>query len=264
MTIRVGVVGATGKMGRVVCAAIADDRELELVAAVGRRNAGRPLSEFVERDGAGLTVRDRLEALTEAKADVAVDFTTPDAVMANARWYASHHLNAVIGTTGITAQQIDEMRTLISKNGTNFVVAPDFSHGGAVMVQLAQLAAKYFPEVEIIETKLPSKLDSPSGTSMNTARQVAKARAQGEAASSHEVVPGARGGDVEGVHVHSLRLSGPASIEEARFARPGEYLVISLTSLDRAPYVAGAIRAIKAVGTRPGFTFGFAPLIDGD
>src|SRR5262249_31059569 len=151
-----------------------------------------------------------------------------------------------------------------SKNGTNFVVAPDFSHGGAVMLQLAQLAARYFPEVEIIETKLPSKLDAPSGTSMNTARQVAEGRARGGAPSSREGVAGARGGEVEGVRVHSLRLSGPASIEEARFARSGEYLVISLTSLDRAPYVAGTLRAIKAVAKRPGLTFGFAPLLDLD
>ena len=263
MTIRVGVVGATGKMGRVVSAAVADDPELELVAGVSR-HAGAPLGEFIDRPSVKVTVSDRLDALTAAKVDVAVDFTVPDAVMANARWYADHHLHAVIGTTGITARDIEEMRSLISKNGTNFVVAPDFSHGGAVLVKLAELAAKYFPEVEIIETKLPSKLDSPSGTSMNTARRIANARAAGGSASSREVVPGARGGEVDGVRVHSLRLSGPASIEEARFARPGEYLVISLTSLDRAPYVAGTLRAIKAVAKRPGFTFGFAPLLDPD
>src|SRR5262245_43889257 len=111
-------------MGRVVCAAIAEDPELELVAAVGRRNAGRPLSDFVDKGANGLRVSDRLESLTEAKATVVADFTTPDAVMANARFYADHHLHAVIGTTGILPSHVDEMRAMVSKNGTNFVVAP--------------------------------------------------------------------------------------------------------------------------------------------
>src|SRR2546430_2071605 len=114
-------------MGRVVCAAIVDDPELELVAAVGRRNAGKPVGEVIARADVDVPLSDRLDALTEARASVAVDFTHPDVVMTNARWYASHHLHAVIGTTGLTPRDVDEVRQLASQNGTHFVVAPDFS-----------------------------------------------------------------------------------------------------------------------------------------
>jgi len=258
---RVGVVGATGKMGRVVCAAVADDPALELVAGVARKASGERLGPIIDRRS-DVVVSDRLEALTDAKVDVAVDFTRAEAVIPNAKWYAAHHLHSVIGTTGITADDIEQIRALAESNGTNFVVAPDFSFGGAVMLQMLRIAAKHFPEVELIETHLPTKADAPSGTTMNTARQIAKVRPASAASVSKEVVPGARGGEVSGVRVHSLRLSGPAGIEEARFARPGEYLTVSLTAFDRAPFALGALVAIKAVATRPGLTLGLSPLLD--
>jgi len=259
--IRVGVVGATGKMGRVVCAAVADDPALELVAAVARKAAGTRLAPIIDRDS-DVLVSDRLDALTDAKVDVAVDFTRAEAVIPNSRWYAAHHLHSVIGTTGITSEDIESIRQLATSNGTNFVVAPDFSFGGAVMLQMLRIAAKHFPEVELIETHLPSKLDAPSGTTMNTARELAKVRRESVPAASREVVPGARGGELNGVRVHSLRLSGAAGIEEARFARPGEYLTVSLTAFDRAPFALGALVAIKAVASRPGLTVGLLPLLD--
>ena len=259
--IRVGVVGATGKMGRVVCAAVADDPALELAAAVARSTAGERLAPIIGR-ATDLVVSDRLEALTDAKVDVAVDFTRPEAVIPNAGWYAEHHLHGVIGTTGITADDIEQIRRLAESNGTNFVVAPDFSFGGAVMLQMLKIAAKHFPEVELIETHLPTKADAPSGTTMNTARQIAKVRRASVPSASKEVIPGARGGEISGVRVHSLRLSGAAGIEEARFARPGEYLTVSLTAFDRAPFALGALVAIKAVATRPGLTIGLSPLLD--
>lgn len=259
--IRVGVVGATGKMGRVVCAAVADDPALELAAAVARRTAGERLAPIIGR-ATDLVVSDRLEALTDASVDVAVDFTRAEAVIPNAGWYAEHHLHGVIGTTGITADDIEKIRALAEGNGTNFVVAPDFSFGGAVMLQMLRIAAKHFPEVELIETHLPTKADAPSGTTMNTAREIAKVRRESAASASKEVVPGARGGEISGVRVHSLRLSGPAGTEEARFARPGELLTVSLTAFDRAPFALGALVAIKAVATRPGLTIGLSPLLD--
>ena len=259
--IRVGVVGATGKMGRVVCAAIADDPDLEHAAAVARKASGQRLGPIIDRDSE-LVVSDKLDALTAAKVDVAVDFTRAEAVLPNSRWYAAHHLHSVIGTTGITADDIEQIRRLAEGNGTNFVVAPDFSFGGAVMLQMLRIAAKHFPEVELIETHLPSKADAPSGTTMNTARQIAKVRTAAPPSASKEVIPGARGGELNGIRVHSLRLSGAAGIEEARFARPGEYLTVSLTAFDRAPFALGALVAIKEVAKHPGLTVGLSPLLD--
>src|SRR5436190_17965306 len=130
-------------MGRVVCAAVADDPALELAAAVARKASGERLGPIIDRPS-DVVVSDRLEALTDAKVDVAVDFTRAEAVIPNASWYAAHHLHGVIGTTGITADDIEQIRTLAESNGTNFVVAPDFSFGGAVVLQMRRIAAKHF------------------------------------------------------------------------------------------------------------------------
>ncbi len=259
--IRVGVVGATGKMGRVVCAAVADDPALELAAGVARHGGAR-LGEVITRPDVDIIVSDRLDALADAGVQVAVDFTRADAVLPNARWYAEHHIHGVIGTTGITADDVERIRELASGNGTNFVVAPDFSYGGAVMLEMLRIAARHFPEVELIETHLPSKADAPSGTTMNTARQLAKVRREVRGSASKEVVAGARGGEVEGIRVHSLRLSGPPGEEEARLARPGELLTLRLTAFDREPFAVGTLVAIKAVASRPGLTYGLGPLLD--
>lgn len=262
--IRVGVVGGSGKMGRVVCAAVVDDPELELVAAVGKTKAGTPLRDLIGRNGVDLVVADRLEALTDAHADVAVDFSKTDAVMANSRWYAEHRLNAVIGTTGITSDDIATIGQLATKHGTNVVVGPDFSFGGAIYLEMLKIAARHFPEVELLEQHLPSKADAPSGTTMNTARELAKVRREARGSASKELIPGVRGGEVAGIRVHSIRLTGAPGVEEARFARPGELLTISITAFDREPFATGALIAIKKVGSRPGLTVGLPALLDLD
>ena len=260
--IRVGVIGGAGKMGRVVCAAIVDDPELELVAAVGRKTAGAALGPIIGKKDVTLKVADSLAALEDAGAQVAVDFTLADTVLPNARWCAEHHVHGVIGTTGIGQDHVDQIRTLATSNGTNFVVAPDFSYGGAIMLEMLKIAARHFPEVELVETHLPSKADAPSGTTMNTARQLAKVRRDARGSASKEVIPGARGGEIEGIRVHSLRLSGPPGEEEARFARPGEMLTVRLTAFGREPFAVGTLIAIKAVPSRPGLTYGLGPLLD--
>lgn len=262
--IRVGVVGGSGKMGRVVCAAVLDDPELDLVAAVGKTKAGKRLGDLIGRTGVDLVVADTLDALTHARADVAVDFSKPHAVMANARWYAEHGLHAVIGTTGITPDDLTELRALTEKRGTNAVVAPDFSYGGAVFLAMLKLAAPHFPEIELLEQHLPTKADAPSGTTMNTARELAKVRRETRGSASKEVVPGARGGEVAGIRVHSVRLTGAPGVEEARLARPGELLTISITAFDREPFATGALIAIKKVASRPGLTYGLPALLDLD
>jgi 4-hydroxy-tetrahydrodipicolinate reductase len=258
--IRVGVVGATGKMGRVVCAAVVDDPALELAAGVARHGGSR-LDGVIGRPSE-VVVSDKLEALADSGVQVAVDFTRADAVLPNARFYADHRMHAVIGTTGITADDVERIREIASESGTNVVVAPDFSYGGAVMLEMLKIAARHFPEIELIETHLPAKADAPSGTTMNTARQLAKVRREIRGSVSKEVVPGARGGEIAGIRVHSLRLSGAPGEEEARFSRPGEMLTLRLTAFDREPFALGTLIAIKAVGSRPGLTYGLGPLID--
>jgi 4-hydroxy-tetrahydrodipicolinate reductase len=261
--IRVGVVGAAGKMGKVVCAAVIADPELELVAAIDVMNVGTPIEKVIGRGDGGVAIARDLDGLTRAPVQVAVDFTHPDAVMNNVRWYARNRLHAVIGTTGIGPANLDEIRRLTAEHGVNMVVSPDFSPAGVVMLHIAKIAARHLDEVELLEIHPPGKAEAPSGTTMNTARTLAKVRAgrSAPAVRSRELAPGVMGGTVEGIRVHSFRLSGCVGHEEMRFAHRGDTLTISSTSHSREGYTAGVILGIKAVRGRSGLTYGLEPIL---
>jgi 4-hydroxy-tetrahydrodipicolinate reductase len=258
--IRLGVVGA-GKMGRAVCAAALDDPDVMLVAAIGRSQAGRRVAELIGRAETDVRVSDRLETLLDAQADVAVDFTDPDSVMANARWFLEHGIHSVIGTTGIKPEDLAELRSRAEAGRANMFVGDAFSVTDAVGRHIAKIAARYIPNVELSETHPPTKADAPSGTSVQTARELAKVGASSPKAASHEIVPGALGGEIDGIRVHSLRQWGGPGFEEIRFSLPGETMTIVLTPWSREPYANGALRAAKAVVERRGFTLGFETLL---
>jgi 4-hydroxy-tetrahydrodipicolinate reductase len=262
-TIRVGVVGAAGKMGKVVCAAVMDDPALELVAAIDMLRVGVPIEKAIGRGENGVAIAGSLDGLTQARTQVAVDFTHPDAVMANVRWYARHRVNAVIGTTGVSPADLDEIRQLTAEHRVNMVVSPDFSPSGVVMLHIAKIAARHLDEVELLEVHPPAKAEAPSGTTMNTARALAKVRdgRPGSQPRSRELVPGVMGGVVEGIRVHSFRLSGAVGHEEMRFSHRGDTLTISSTSHSREGYTAGVILGIKAVLQRQGLTYGLEPIL---
>jgi 4-hydroxy-tetrahydrodipicolinate reductase len=264
--IRVGVTGATGKMGRVLCAAVMDDPQLELVAAVGRSRLGTPLGKVIGRGDEGPPIRSDLQALVEAGAEVAVDFTHPEAVMGNARWYLEHRLHAVIGTTGLSPADIEELRAHAEGGAANMVISPDFSPAGVIYLHIGKIAARLLDEVELFEVHPPGKAEAPSGTTVNTARALARVREgrPGSQTRSKEVVAGALGGVVDGIRVHAFRLSGAVGHEEMRFAHRGDTLTLSTTSHSREGYTAGVILAVKAVRDRPGLTWGLEPLLGFD
>lgn len=261
--IRVGVVGAAGKMGKAVCAAVMADPALELVSAIDLAHVGTAIGTLIGREDGGVAIVGSLAGLTQMQVQVAVDFTHPDAVMANVRWYASQHLSAVVGTTGIGPAEIEEIRRLAAQHDVSMVVAPDFSPVGAVTLHVAKIAARHLDEVELFEIHPPAKADAPSGTTMNTARALAKVREgrPGTQSRSRELVPGAMGGVVDGIRVHSFRLSGAVGHEEMRFAHRGDTMTISSTSFSREGYAAGVILAIKVVRQRSGLTHGLAPIL---
>lgn len=261
---RVGVVGATGKMGKVVAAAVVDDADLELVAGIARSGGGTPIDVVIGRSGSGIFVSDLLDTLIDAHADVAIDFTHPDAAMENARWYLTHRIHAVIGTTGISPSGVDELRELSAATGANVVVSPDFSPTGVVMLHIAKIAARHLDELELLEIHPPTKAEAPSGTTINTARELAKIWKPSKSAQSRELVTGARGGHVDGIRVHSIRLSGAPGAEEIRFAHRGDTLTLTATSHQREGYASGVLLAVRAVATRPGLTFGLEPLLGFD
>ncbi|HEX2902766.1 MAG TPA: 4-hydroxy-tetrahydrodipicolinate reductase [Jatrophihabitans sp.] len=242
--IKVGVLGAHGKMGAEVVRAVEAADDLELVAALGRRAGPAELAD----------------------AQVVVDFTRPDAVMDNLQAVLGAGRSAVVGTTGFTAERLATVtRWLSDQPGTGAIIAPNFGIGAVLSMKFAELAARYFESAEVIELHHPGKADAPSGTATRTAELIGAARsAAGLGAmpdATTDARPGARGADVAGVPVHSIRLSGLVAHQEVLFGTAGETLTIRHDSLDRVSFMPGVLLAIRAVLDRPGLTVGLDPLL---
>lgn len=241
MTVRVAVFGAAGRMGRQVCEAVDAAEGLELVARI-------------DVDG------DPKQAVA-AGASVAVDFTSPDAVLGNLGFCLAHGIHAVVGTSGFGAEKVAAVQQLLlDAPGVGVLVAPNFSLGAVLMMKFAAQAAPFFESVEIVELHHPDKLDAPSGTALRTAQLVAEARrAAGTAASPDATVADAghhRGGRVEDVTVHSVRLRGLVAHQEVLLGGVGETLTIRHDSLDRASFMPGVVLGVRQVAKHPGLTVG--------
>jgi 4-hydroxy-tetrahydrodipicolinate reductase len=265
--LRVGVFGAGGRMGAAVCAAVRADPELELVAAVDPAYAGTALGP------GGLVAAPGPEALAEAGAEVAVDFTLASAVAANAAWCAAHGVHAVIGTTGLSAEALAEMGKSFAPGPANCVFAPNFAIGAVLMMRFAELAAPWFETVEVIELHHDGKLDSPSGTALQTARRIVAARdaarsgaasagASTRATTSSGDQGPARGMEAApGIQVHSVRLRGLVAHQEVLMGTTGQVLTLRHDSMDRVSFMPGVLLAVKAVPGRRGFTVGLDALL---
>lgn len=232
--VKVGVLGARGRMGAEVCRAVEAAEDMTLVAAID--------------------VGDDRAALRGA--EVVVDFTAPAAVMDNLRWCIGEGLHTVVGTTGFTDERLDEVRSMLAGNpGLGSVIASNFGIAAVLMMRFAATAAPYFDSVEIIELHHPNKVDAPSGTARRTAELVAAAR-QGKASpdATTESLDGARGADVGGVHVHAVRLAGLVAHQEVLMGGGGETLTIRHDSLSRESFMPGVLLAVREVVKRPGLT----------
>lgn len=259
--IRVGVIGACGRMGKMASRAVVEDPELALVAAVHPSCAGEDLAVAIGHPKAEGKVSRQLEALVQADAEVAVDFTTPDVVMDDIRFGCTHGIHMVVGTTGVGPEEQDTIREWLKDSDANVVVAPNFSTGAVVAQRLAEEAARHFPAAEIIELHHEAKLDAPSGTAAATARRIAAARGERWSGPGDESVEGVRGGSVEGVPVHSVRLPGLVAHQEVIFGGTGQTLSIRHDATDRASFMPGVILAVKEVARRPGLTVGLESLL---
>ena len=262
--IAVGVVGACGRMGRVVCRAVAEQQDMRFVAAVDRSHVGESVGKMVGDPALDLVVSGALDALLGSGAEVAVDFTHPDVVRDNIRWAVSHGLHVVVGTTGLTVDDHDDIAKQLAAEGSrsNVVACSNFAVGAALMQRFAALGARYLPAAEVIELHHEGKADAPSGTAMATARRIAAARdgRSGEVAS-RETVAGARGGEVEGIRVHSVRLPGLVAHQEVILGGLGQTLTIRHDSTDRTSFVPGVLLAVREVAGRPGLTVGLDTLL---
>ena len=249
--IRVGVLGAGGRMGRLVCQAVVEDPELALVAGLSPSHAGERLGPLIGHPELPLAVGDDLDTLLQAETEVAVDFTRPDVVMDNVRWAIEHAMHIVVGTTGLSAGDLDEIRRLLDDEGneSNVVVASNFAVGAVLLQRFAAVAARYFPAAEIIELHHEAKVDAPSGTAVATARRMAAARGEEWQGPVKEAVDGVRGGEVDGIRVHSVRLPGLVAHQEVVFGGGGETLTLRHDSLQRTSFMPGVLLAIRKVGS---------------
>ena len=239
--IKVGVLGARGRMGAEVVKAVSEAADLELVAA--------------------LDLGDSLDQLKSSGAQVVVDFTTPDAVMANLEFLITNGINTVVGTTGFDAERISKLEKLITANAkVGVLIAPNFAIGAVLMMEFATKAAKYFESAEIIELHHPNKVDAPSGTASRTAELMSKARKEAGMSAMPDAtstsLDGARGASVGDIPVHSVRLRGLIAHQEVLLGGLGETLTIRHDSLDRAGFMPGVLLGVRKVISQPGLTFG--------
>jgi 4-hydroxy-tetrahydrodipicolinate reductase len=255
--VRIGVIGAAGRMGATVCEAVEGANDLDLVAAVDPNAVGASV-------GVGVTVAGELDALTAAGTQVAVDFTVPGAAAANAVWCAGHGIHAVIGTTGLDEAALTELAAAFAPAGPlGCVVAPNFAIGAVLMMRFAELAAPWFDTAEIIELHHDAKVDAPSGTAVLTARRMAAVSGEwGADPTRVETVEGARGGTGPGgIHIHSVRLRGLVAHQEVLLGGPGQSLTIRHDSYDRKSFMPGVLLAVRQVPSRPGLTVGLEALL---
>nr|WP_179621557.1 4-hydroxy-tetrahydrodipicolinate reductase [Nocardioides cavernae] len=244
---KVGVLGARGKVGAEVCRAVEAADDTELVASV---DAG-----------------DDITALNAAGTEVVVDFTHPDVVMENLHHCIQHGIHAVVGTTGFDRGRLDQLEAwLADAPGVGVLIAPNFSIGAILMMRFAAQAAPFFESVEVVELHHPDKADAPSGTAGRTAEVIAAARRDAGSAPMPDAtstgLDGARGADVDGVRVHSLRVRGLVAHQEVLLGTAGETLTIRHDSLDRVSFTPGVLAGVRAIADHPGLTVGLDAFLD--
>lgn len=260
--IKVLVSGAAGRMGGEVCRAVSAAEGMEVVGVADPKVSG----DRLEVPGAGefpgaATVASAVAAVSP---DVMVDFTHPDAVFDNVLAALGAGVHCVVGTTGLTAEQLAAIGERADGAAANCLVAPNFAIGAVLMMRLSELAARWMPAAEVIELHHDRKADAPSGTARMTAERIAAARAGAPdvPGKETETVPGARGGDVAGVPVHSVRLPGLVAHQEVVFGGPGQVLTIRHDSIDRTSFMPGVVLAVGRIASTPGLTVGLDALLE--
>ncbi|MCF8569599.1 4-hydroxy-tetrahydrodipicolinate reductase [Gordonia sp. HY002] len=245
--IRTGVLGSNGKVGKAIVDGVESGDGVEFTVGVDKG--------------------DSLQTFVDSETSVVVDFTHPDVVMDNLKFLVDNGINAVVGTTGFTQERLDTVRGWLGDDPRSGVlIAPNFAIGAVLSMHFAQQAARFFESAEVVELHHPHKADAPSGTAGRTAQLIAAARADAGLGASQDAtstgVDGARGADVDGVRVHSIRLAGLVAHQEVLFGTQGETLTIRHDSMDRNSFVPGVLLGVREIGSRPGLTVGLEHLMD--
>lgn len=260
--IKVVVSGAMGRMGKEVVAAVCADPQLDMAGAVDKK----AVEEYLSLPG-GLGLipisKDVEPMLLRVKPHVMVDFTHPESVMDNVRCAIRHRVVPVVGTTGLSQQNLQEIDALCRQHDTGAIVAPNFAVGAVLMIYFARIASKYFPAAEITELHHDAKADAPSGTALRTAEQMMEARGGRfqDGQTTKTLLEGARGGEMEGIHIHSVRLPGLVAHQEVLFGGQGQTLSIRHDSINRESFMPGVVMAIKQAPATRGLVYGLDRLM---
>jgi 4-hydroxy-tetrahydrodipicolinate reductase len=256
MAVKVTVIGAGGRMGAEVCRAVSSDPELELYGACDTR------ADLAGHKVSGITITGDIEAELNRGPEVVVDFTHPTSVKANIFKIAESGAHGVIGTTGLTADDLDEIAAFIDDKNINVLVAPNFAIGAVLLMELSKTVAKYMDSYEIIELHHDKKADAPSGTAVKTAEGLPARDPARLKPEEKETLECARGGVKNGIHIHSVRLPGLVAHQEIIFGGIGQTLTIRHDSIDRTSFMPGVLMAVKKISNYPGLTYGLEHFMD--
>lgn len=263
--VRVAVAGAAGRMGRAAIRAISREPDLVLTGAIGNRNGvGQDAGEIAGAGKIGVEVSNDLSRVLRSGADVLVDFSPGAAAVDHARVAIPAGVAPVIGGTGLTTQQINDLTDLCEARQIGALIAPNFAIGAVLMMEFSRQAARYYPNAEIIEMHHDRKRDAPSGTAMKTAALISQAREKTPvpAVKEEEMVQGARGGRAEGVPVHSVRLPGLVAHQAVIFGGPGQTLTIRHDSINEESFMPGMLLAVRRVRSLSGLVYGLEKLLE--
>ncbi|MDW7675540.1 MAG: 4-hydroxy-tetrahydrodipicolinate reductase [Bacillota bacterium] len=262
--IKVLVSGASGRMGREVIKAVLAAEDLQLVAAVDVKYTGTDVGYLVGLEPVGVKIHEDLTAtINESNPEVMVDFTNPQAVLKNIKIALENKVHPVVGTTGLTDEETKEIQQLSEEKATSVFIAPNFAIGAVLMMKFAQEAAKYFPHAEVIELHHDEKLDAPSGTAIKTLEMISEVREERRQGhiNEYEKITSSRGGNYQGMRVHSVRLPGLVAHQEVIFGDLGQTLTIRHDSINRESFAPGIVLAIRNVQKLTGLVYGLEKIM---
>lgn len=257
---KVAFIGANGKMGRAMIDGVAEEKDIRIVGAVDLDAIGR---EVVF--GSGVVIEDDIDAMIDTKdPEIVIDFTSPSVIKSNIMKVLSHKKHVIVGTTGLSTEDLKEIDAEARKVGRVVFVAPNFALGAVLLMDFAARAAKYFPHAEVIELHHDQKKDAPSGTAIKTLEMMAAEREKVRQGQADEIekIPGSRGGEYEGMRVHSVRLPGYVAHQEVIFGGKGQTLTIRHDSMSRESFVAGLVLSIRSIQDQnPGLVYGLENIL---
>ncbi|UOE92318.1 4-hydroxy-tetrahydrodipicolinate reductase [Alkalihalobacillus sp. LMS39] len=263
--IKVAIAGARGKMGSEAVLMVLNTPHFELVASIDHKYGGMTLADIDGQPDLAVPVYEDIDTcFLETKPDVLIDLTAPAFGRKHMEAAFNHGVRPVVGTTGFTDDDIVALRTRAEQTGLGAIIAPNFAVGAILMMKFAQMAAKYLPDVEIIEKHHDNKLDAPSGTAIKTAQliqEVRQSKSQGHPEEKEEL-QGARGATLDGMHIHSLRLPGLVAHQEVIFGGVGQTLTIKHDSLHRSSFMPGIQLAVETVMTIDTLVYGLENIIE--